>query len=283
MYRITSFYHIKTKIKSTDGENSGKKSACSMHMRPFVRKNIDIYGKTNAWRGNIMNKKFSLAAVAAVFLLNIVLILALTETLAPDALTYSRGSSGDGVRTIQTKLKRWGYYTGEVDGIYGSKTVEAVKYFQRTNGLAVDGICGEKTLAALGISDGSSGSSGGAGGSRENDMALLARIITAESESEPYLGQVAVGAVILNRVQHPSFPNTLSGVIFQKGAFSPISDGRFYSVTVTASARKAAQDAMNGYDPTGGAVYFYNPRTSTSKWIFSRETVMTVGNHVFAK
>lgn len=192
---------------------------------------------------------------------------------------YSRGSSRAKVKEIQTKLKRWGYYTGSIDGIYGSKTVAAVKYFQRTNGLKVDGICGKATLAALGISDSSSSGSG----SGSNDMYLLARMIAAEARGEPYVGQVAVGAVILNRVRHPSFPNSISGVIYQPGAFTAIDDGQWASTTVTSSARKAAQDAMNGWDPTGGAIYYYNPAKTTSKWIYSRPVVTTIGQHVFAK
>lgn len=198
------------------------------------------------------------------------------------AATYRQGSTGSTVRTIQTKLKRWGYYTGTVDGVYGSKTVAAVKYFQRANGLTADGVCGDRTLAALGISSSGSSSSTGTA-SRDDDFTLLCRMISAEARGEPYTGQVAVGAVILNRVRHPSFPNTVAGVLFQPGAFSPVSDGQFYTVTITDSARRAAQDALNGWDPTGGAIYFYNPAKSTSQWIFSRPVVLTIGEHVFAK
>lgn len=198
-------------------------------------------------------------------------------TTAPRAAVYQLGSRGDNVRTIQTKLKRWGYYNGSVDGVYGKKTADAVRLFQQKNGLTVDGVCGEKTLAALGIG----GSSVSAAG--DNDLYLLARAISAEARGEPYIGQVAVGAVILNRVKHPSFPSTVAGVIYQSGAFSSVSDGQFAAVTITDSARKAARDALNGWDPTGGAIYFYNPAKSTSKWIFSRPVVLTIGDHVFAK
>lgn len=206
----------------------------------------------------------------------------LVVCLPARAATYRQGSTGSTVRTIQTKLKRWGYYTGTVDGVYGSKTVAAVKYFQRSNGLTADGVCGSKTLAALGISSSGSSSSTGTA-SRDDDFTLLCRMISAEARGEPYTGQVAVGAVILNRVRHPSFPNTVAGVLFQPGAFSPVSDGQFYTVTITDSARRAAQDALNGWDPTGGAIYFYNPAKSTSQWIFSRPVVLTIGEHVFAK
>ena len=149
------------------------------------------------------------------------LALALLVAFLPaQAAVYRQGSQGSAVRTIQTKLKRWGYHTGSVDGIYGSKTVEAVKYFQRQNGLTADGVCGAKTLAALGMSSGGSGSSSsGSTASRNDDFTLLCRMISAEARGEPYTGQVAVGAVILNRVKHPSFPNTVAGVLFQPGAF----------------------------------------------------------------
>ncbi len=214
--------------------------------------------------------------------LTLALLCLVLSFLPARAATYRQGSQGSAVRTIQTKLKRWGYYTGSVDGVYGRKTAEAVKYFQRQNGLTADGVCGERTLAALGMtSSGGSGSSASA--SRDDDFALLCRMISAEARGEPYTGQVAVGAVILNRVKHPSFPNTVAGVLFQPNAFSPVSDGQFYSVTITDSARRAAQDALNGWDPTGGAIYFYNPAKSTSQWIFSRPVVLTIGEHVFAK
>ena len=216
------------------------------------------------------------------FLFSGLLCLCLIFLLFPArAAAYRQGSRGDTVRTIQTKLKRWGYYTGSVDGVYGKQTTEAVKYFQRQNGLPADGVCGEKTLTALGISNTGTGSSTNA--SRDDDFTLLCRMISAEARGEPYTGQVAVGAVILNRVRHPSFPNTVAGVLFQPGAFSPVADGQFYRVTITDSARRAAQDALNGWDPTGGAIYFYNPAKSTSKWIFSRPVVLTIGEHVFAK
>lgn len=220
------------------------------------------------------------------FLLAAVLICSVLAVNEVRAATYRKGSSGEAVKTIQTKLKRWGYYGGPVDGIYGSKTVTAVKYFQRTNGLTADGICGDATLKALGISGSSSSgssSSSSSTSSRDNDLYLLARMITAEARGESYTGQVAVGAVILNRVESPSFPNTIAGVLYQKGAFSALDDGQFDSVQISESCRKAAQDAMNGSDPSGGALYYYNPAKSTSKWIFSRPVICTIGKHVFAK
>lgn len=196
------------------------------------------------------------------------------------ALVLKQGSTGSTVKTMQQKLKNWGYYKGSVDGIFGSKTKEAVKYFQRKNGLVVDGIAGNKTLKAMGISSGSSGSSSSS--YSDADVALLARLIYGEARGESYVGQVAVGAVVMNRIKSSSFPNTMSGVIYQRYAFTAVDDGQI-NLTPNATAKKAAQDAMNGWDPTYGAIYYYNPATATSSWIFSRKTTVTIGNHVFAK
>ena len=190
------------------------------------------------------------------------------------------GSRGEEVRQIQTKLKRWGYYNGNVDGIYGSQTVSAVKYFQRKNGLAQDGIAGPKTLAAMGIY--SSSSSGSSSSNNSSDLNLLSRIIYGEARGEPYAGQVAVGAVVLNRVKSSSFPNTIAGVIYQSGAFDAVSDGQI-NLQPDATAKKAAQDALNGWDPTYGAIYYFNPKTATNKWIWSRPMTVTIGNHRFCK
>ena len=154
-----------------------------------------------------------------------------------------------------------------------------MKYFQRKNGLTADGVVGTKTLAALGIQDTGSGGSS-ASSSQSGDVALLARLISAEARGEPYSGQVAVGAVVLNRVEHPSFPNSISGVIYQSGAFSCLYDGQF-NQPVADSAYKAARDAMNGWDPSGGAIYYFNPGTATSSWIWSRPLITVIGKHRF--
>lgn len=196
------------------------------------------------------------------------------------AQVIKQGNTGNTVRTIQRKLKNWGYYKGAVDGIFGSKTKEAVKYFQRKNGLAVDGIVGKKTLSALGMSTSSSQGSSSSSYS-DADINLLARLIYGEARGESYVGQVAVGAVVLNRIKSASFPNTMSGVIYQSYAFTAVDDGQI-NLTPNATARKAAIDAMNGWDPSYGALYYYNPATATSQWIFSRKTTVTIGNHVFA-
>lgn len=195
------------------------------------------------------------------------------------------GSRGNEVTQIQTKLKRWGYYNGSVDGIYGSKTVAAVKYFQRSNGLTVDGIAGPATLKAMGITSSGTSSSGGSGGtttSNSTDLNLLARIIHGEARGEPYTGKVAVGAVVLNRVRSSNFPNTIAGVIYQAGAFDAVKDGQI-NMAPDSSSIKAAQDALNGWDPSYGAIYYFNPNTATSKWIWSRPLTVVIGNHRFCK
>ena len=192
------------------------------------------------------------------------------------------GSRGSEVTQIQTKLKRWGYYSGSVDGIYGSQTVSAVKKFQKKNGLTVDGIAGKNTLAAMGIYNSSNSSSSSGTSSNSSNVNLLARLIHGEARGEPYTGKVAVGAVVLNRVKSSSFPNTIAGVIYQKGAFDAVSDGQI-NLSPDSSALKAAQDAINGWDPSYGAIYYFNPSTATNKWIWSRPLTVTIGKHRFCK
>ena len=189
------------------------------------------------------------------------------------------GSRGEEVRQIQTKLKRWGYYSGNVDGIYGSQTLAAVKWFQSKNGLSVDGIAGPKTLAAMGIMGTSNNTSSSTSNS---DLNLLARLVYAEARGEPYTGQVAVAAVVLNRVKNSSFPNSVAGVIYQKGAFSVVDDGQI-NLTPNQTAYSAARDAINGWDPTYGAIYYFNPKTATNGWIWSRPVTVVIGNHRFCK
>ncbi len=210
-----------------------------------------------------MNKTLKILVIALVFLFML--------CISVGALS-KMGATGKEVVEIQNALKEKGYYMGAVDGIYGTGTRNAVIAFQKDNGLTADGVVGSKTLSALGISP--------SGVYNSADYELLARIISAEARGETYLGQVAVGAVVLNRVEHPSFPDTVSGVIYQNGAFSCLYDGQFYE-PVADSAYSAARDALNGLDPSGGAVYYYNPSTATSKWIFSRPVITTIGRHVF--
>ena len=187
-------------------------------------------------------------------------------------LEVEAGLTTSQIRTVQTKLKNWGYYTGSVDGIYGSKTRAAVIKFQKKNNLVADGIVGSKTAAALGMSLSKQTS---------NDLYLLAKCIHAEARGEPYAGQVAVGAVILNRVKNPNFPNTISGVIYQPYAFTAVADGQI-NLEPNQTAYNAARDALNGWDPSYGAIYYFNPATATSSWIWSRKIVVTIGKHNFA-
>lgn len=219
-----------------------------------------------------MSRKKKLYLSVAVFFAVAMLALCLAQTAG--AATYKRGSTGSVVSQIQTRLKSWGYYAGDVDGVYGSRTEAAVKKFQQKNGLTADGMAGPTTLSALGVSG------GGGADSNSGDVALLARLISAEARGEPYSGQVAVGAVVLNRMKHPSFPNTMSGVIYQSNAFTCVSDGQF-NEPVADSAYRAARDALNGWDPSGGAIYYFNPVTATSSWIWSRPTLVIIGKHRF--
>lgn len=220
-------------------------------------------------------KRRLLAALAILFAVNIALILMIQSA---QAATYRVGSTGTQVRTIQDKLKRWGYYDGAVDGIFGRATEKAVRRFQRSNGLADDGIVGKNTLAALGMFHTGSSSAGTA--AQDATVTLLARVISAEARGEPYAGQVAVGAVILNRVEHPSFPASIAGVVYQPGAFTCMVDGQI-NQPVAESAVRAAREALNGSDPSGGAIYYFNPNTATSAWIWSRPLIKTIGNHRF--
>ena len=217
-----------------------------------------------------MKRRELTAALAALFLVSILLI---SLSQQAEAVAYKQGSSGSVVTKIQQTLKSAGFYTYTVDGIYGSRTTAAVKKYQKAKGLTVDGVCGAQTLAAMGIRVPDASAD-------RNTRALLARLISAEARGEPYVGQVAVGAVVLNRVRHPSFPNTIPGVIYQSGAFSCIADGQFEQ-PVADSAYRAADDALNGWDPTGGAIYYFNPSTATSAWIWSRPLILTIGKHRF--
>lgn len=209
-----------------------------------------------------------------IILLALTLVLGSVVALRAQAASYKRGSSGQVVTQIQTKLKRWGYYNGAIDGVYGSATEKAVRLFQQKNGLTVDGKAGQKTLAAMGIS------ASAPAVSNDANVELLARLISAEARGEPYTGQVAVGAVVMNRTRHPSFPSTISGVIYQRGAFSCIDDGQFYQ-PIADSAYRAARQALAGSDPTGGAIYYYNPAKTTNKWIWSRPVLTVIGSHRF--
>ncbi len=232
-----------------------------------------------------MKKPINLKSLIKMTVLLLVFAVAITSviTLYQNTKRYDSvsalsrfGSRGEEVRKIQQKLKNWGYYSGAVDGIYGTQTQKAVRWFQQKNGLTVDGIAGPKTLAAKGISSSSSGAYS------SNDIYLLAKVIAAEARGEPYTGQVAVGAVVLNRVEHSSFPDTIAGVIYQSGAFSCVTDSN-WNVAPTDTAKKAAQDAINGWDPSGGAIYYYNPAKTSNKFMLSRPVIVVIGNHRFCR
>lgn len=229
--------------------------------------------------------KKNLKAIIIIFIVSTIFVSYNVFLRNNELLALSKyGSRGEEVKTIQTKLKRWGYYNGNVDGIYGSQTLAAVKLFQKKNGLTVDGIAGKKTLEAMGIfnSSGNSSSSNSSSSVNSSDLNLLSRLVYGEARGEPYTGQVAVAAVVLNRVRNSSFPNTVAGVIYQKGAFDVVADGQI-NLTPNDTAKKAAQDALNGWDPSNGAIYYFNPATATNKWIWSRPMTVTIGKHRFCK
>jgi N-acetylmuramoyl-L-alanine amidase len=209
------------------------------------------------------------------------------DNLSLTAAVLRQGARGSDVKEMQRRLKQWGYYDGSIDGVFGTGTRSALIRFQKKNGLTADGVAGQETFKALGMNSAyqalqnSVPSQTGANGFSESDVYLLARTIYAEGRGEPYTGQVAIGAVIMNRIRSPKFPNSVSGVVYQKHAFTAVSDGQI-NLTPNDTAMKAARDAMNGWDPTGGALYYYNPAVATSSWIFDRQTVTVIGRHVFA-
>lgn len=212
------------------------------------------------------------ATIASGFILSSTATQRASESRA--AISYY-GSRGSEVTQIQTRLKAWGYYKGAIDGIYGYQTYQAVRYFQSRNSLKVDGIAGSQTLYALGLPTGTSATT-------NRNLDLLARLIYGEARGEPYEGMVAVGAVVLNRVNDSRFPNTISGVIYQPGAFDVVDDGQI-NLAPNNTSIKAARDALNGWDPSYGCIYYFNPATATSKWIWSRPLVVKIGNHNFCK
>lgn len=229
----------------------------------------------------LKNKKKKIVIGIIVFAIIAIIILVMLSKNNSVEVLSKYGSRGSEVTQIQTKLKRWGYYNGNIDGIYGTQTVNAVKYFQRKNGLTQDGIAGPATLKAMGIYN-SSSSSSSSSSSNSSNVNLLARLIYGEARGEPYTGQVAVGAVVMNRVKSSSFPNSVSGVVYQSGAFDAVRDGQI-NLSPDTTAKKAAQDAINGWDPSYGAIYYFNPSTATNKWIWSRPMTVTIGRHRFCK
>ncbi len=235
------------------------------------------------------NKKIMVVTGTLVLFFAILLGVYAYEAKAQGKTLYW-GSRGNEVITVQQKLRQWGYYHGFVDGVYGSATYRAVREFQRRNGLRADGVVGPATWAALGYGGGTTGTPRPTGGSEvsrgvvrtSQDVTLLARVIEGEAADEPYVGKVAVGAVILNRVRHPSFPNTIAGVVYQPHAFESVTNGQ-YNRPLTKEAIQAARQAMAGWDPTGGATFFWNPSKRVSPWIWSRQIINRIGRHVFAR
>ncbi len=222
--------------------------------------------------------------IFGIFALIAVIIFCLTlpvvgRVTRAEAKNIVKGDTVANVKLVQSRLSQLGYYTYTVDGVFGSRTRTAVKKFQKDWGLVADGIVGARTEKALGIklSGGSSASS-----LSSSELNLLARCVYSEARGEPYAGQVAVAAVVLNRVRSASFPNTVAGVIYQKGAFTAVSDGQI-NLTPNQSAYNAARDALNGWDPTNGCLYYYNPSTATSKWIWSLKVEIKIGRHNFAR
>ena len=208
------------------------------------------------------------------------LVLAFGMTQRAEA-AVAWGSRGEQVSKVQRKLRQWGYYDGAVDGVFGQETYDAVVRFQRKNGLTADGVIGSATAEAMGLSVGTAAAVSSTASSYQSDVELLARLIHGEARGEPYVGMVAVGAVVLNRVKSSRFPNTLAGVIYQAGAFDAVSDGQI-NLAPNEQSRRAARDALNGWDPTGGCLYYYNPSTATSSWIWTREVRLNIGDHSFA-
>lgn len=206
------------------------------------------------------------------------LLLVSLLALSASASVVAWGSRGSQVSLVQQKLKQYGYYDGAVDGVFGKETYNAVVWFQEKNGLKADGAVGPSTAAALGITITGTVS---ASTYQESEVRILARLVSGEARGEPYVGQVAVAAVVLNRVKSPAFPNTISGVIFQTGAFDAVWDGQF-DMEPTENSVRAARDALNGWDPTGGCLYYYNPSTATNSWIWTRQVQLTIGKHAFA-
>ena len=213
--------------------------------------------------------------------MTILTALMLIPAIALAATVLEVGSSGANVTKVQNRLIQYGYMTGTADGKYGEKTRDAVIWFQRRNGLTADGRVGAATAAALGVMLGSSSATTASATILSADHRLLAKLVYAEARGETYKGQVAVAAVVLNRVRSSSFPNTISGVIYQTNAFSCVNNGSINN-TPDNSCIRAARDAMNGWDPTGGCLYYYNPKTASDNWIRSRTVKTVIGNHSFA-
>lgn len=227
-------------------------------------------------------KKLKRVTVLLIALAAIVIPMNSVNYITPLSPPLGIGSKGSEVAGIQQRLKNWGYYEGVISGEYNIETSEAVSSFQKKYGLPETGIASGETLIEMGLSTITSPGSAYAQGSGTSEEQLLARAINGEARGEPYEGQVAVGAVILNRTKDSKFPKTIAGVIYQPGAFTAVSDGQInVAIDKNSTIVKAARDALNGWDPTDGCLYYWNPATATSKWIWSRKIVKKIGKHNF--
>ncbi len=230
-------------------------------------------------------KKTIQQRVSIMFLLVFVMLLiAPTADVLASRPTLYWGSTGSDVKTLQWRLNQWGYYQGAIDGVFGAQTHQAVRWFQSRNGLRVDGVVGRQTWQALGLwTTATAPAVPSSNVSRSTDVDLLARVVSGEARAEPFEGQVAVAAVVLNRIKSPEFPNSLSGVVYQPHAFESVTNGQIWAVPPSDSVVRATQAAMNGWDPTYGSIFFWNPSKPVNPWVWSRTIVTRIGNHVFAK
>ena len=229
-----------------------------------------------------MTKKITVLLMSLVCLITMTAVWLVPSASTAGAAHIVKGDTVANIKAVQTRLSDLGYYNYKIDGLWGWRTTNAVKNFQRDYGLTQDGIVGSWTERSLKITLNSSSSSSSSSSVSSSNLDLLARCVYAEARGEPYTGQVAIAAVVLNRVESPSFPDTISGVIYQKGAFTCVSDGQI-NLTPNQTAYNAARDALNGWDPTNGCLYYYNPATATSKWIWSLKVQITIGRHSFAR
>ncbi|MGD8192138.1 spore cortex-lytic enzyme [Brevibacillus ginsengisoli] len=211
-------------------------------------------------------KKWSIVACLLMLFAGMALQPIQTAEASP-LLTW--GSNSGDVWDLQYRLQLLGFYDSPLDGQYGYQTQQAVRDFQSEYGLAVDGIAGSKTWTSLKQHSVNAA-----------ELDMLAHLIYGEARGESYTGQVAVGAVVLNRVHSGMFPSTVAGTIFQSGAFTAVDDGQYW-LTPNETAYKAAWDAARGWDPSGGALYYFNPDTATSAWIWSRPQIKRIGQHIF--
>ncbi len=218
--------------------------------------------------------------LAILLVISSILFSVASASMKADAMTLKKGSNGDSVKQMQQALNEKGYWVGTPDGVFGSGTEAGLKKFQSANGLTADGVAGNKTLEKLGLAKSQQTEANNAGYT-DSDVYLLAKTIHAEARGESYIGQVAVGAVILNRVKSPEFPNTIAGVVYQPWAFTAVHDGQI-NLEPNEQAIRAAKDALSGWDPSYGCLFYYNPDKATSEWIFSTQTVTKIGSHIFS-